>query len=435
MSGVFRVVATPIGNLEDLSSRARTTLCESDFVLAEDTRRARILLEHIQSKARVLSCHQHNELSRVSWAKDALAENKSIALVSDAGAPSISDPGGRLVAELAEAAYRVEVIPGPSAPVAALMGAGIAATRFVFLGFLPRKNGARKSLLERVAPDFGMVLFESPHRVESTLDALYATLGARRVVVARELTKRFETFHRGVLGKPLQPPLVARGEIVIVVESGDAQSPGQGPTPDRDEMLRKVMAEEGMKPRERAKWLAKELQISTRDAYALVQNHESSVSAAGSERQLSGDGHIPGQAANESSARAYPSFSESLSRIRNRISESASSLDEAKVAMWRAACALADAEHFAADAARAEGDDVPCHLDEEDGNLPVPAAPLEESIEVLRALLDAKTALPAPVEFRECVTTLLRSCLAMDALEEALNLVSEPTPLPTRGDS
>ena len=430
MSGAFRVVATPIGNLDDLSTRARSTLCEADYVLAEDTRRARILLEHIQSGAKVLSCHQHNELARVNWVRDALAEDKSIALISDAGAPSISDPGGRLVAELAASACPVEVIPGPSAPIAALMGAGIAATRFVFLGFLPRKNGARKTLLERVPSEFGVVLFESPHRVEGTLAALHEVFGGRKVAVARELTKRFETFHRGVLGSPLDPPLIARGEIVIVVESGEAKGIEQGPTLDRESILDAIMAEEGCKPRERAKRLAKELQLSTREAYALVQNYEASLEASesGTKPVVAAAGVERGDT--ETAPRTSPSLSESLRYIRNRISVSADARHTAQTAMWRAACAMAEAEHLAAAPSAVDGNH-PAGDPNERG--PTENGPLEQAIEILRGLLERNTSLPAPVELRESVTTLLQACLAMEALEDALGLVSEGTESDTDG--
>lgn len=426
MSAAFYVVATPIGNLGDLSARAQQVLRDADYVLAEDTRRARILLEHIQSPAKMYSCHQHNELTRVKWVLAALAESKSIALISDAGAPSISDPGGRLVAELAEAGCPIEVIPGPSAPIAALMGAGIAATRFVFLGFLPRKAGARKTLLDQVSSEFGVVLFESPHRVEATLASLFDVYGPRKVVVAREITKHFETFHRGRLGAELVPPLQARGEIVIVVESGEAAGEAGSVMLDREQVLQEVLGQTGLKPRERAKRLAKELGLSTRDAYALVQQDDERQSVPSTSGAEDGPGSTSADAAPPSLARDHAAapFSTAMTQIRARVARTMGSRQAAHDAIRMAAEALIDAQRCAIGAPDSATEAQTGVKARQDFAVEAEQA-LPQAIEMLRLLLEEAPTVPAPVEFRESVASLLRAGLAMEALEDALELVSE----------
>ena len=225
LPGTLRVVATPIGNLADLSPRAAEALRSADVILCEDTRHSRPLLDRAGASGRAVSCHAHNERERIDDVVAALERGEQEALITDAGAPALSDPGGRIVEAVAARGLRVEVVPGPSALVAALMGAGIDTARFAFLGFLPRRGRARRALLaDVVRAGFATVLYESPTRVQETLNDLHEALGARRVVVARELTKLHETFHRGTLGGELVPPLVVKGEVVIVVEAADAQA-------------------------------------------------------------------------------------------------------------------------------------------------------------------------------------------------------------------
>jgi len=268
MSATLRVVATPIGNLRDLSPRAIDALATSTIVLAEDTRHTRPLLEHFGVSARLVSCHQHNETERTALVVEHLARGEPVALVSDAGAPGISDPGGRLVDAVRAAGHVVEVFPGPSAVVAALMGAGLVSHRFAFVGFLPKRKKARDALVESVArAGLALVCFEAPSRVQKTLDDLARVLGPRRVVVARELTKRFETFHAGILGEDLTPPLDARGEFVVVVEAQEDDGPSDASL--TDDALEKWSADD--RPlAARAKELAKELRIPRREAYALL---------------------------------------------------------------------------------------------------------------------------------------------------------------------
>jgi 16S rRNA (cytidine1402-2'-O)-methyltransferase len=270
MSASLRVVATPIGNLGDLSPRAVAALSSSTIVLAEDTRHTRPLLEHYGVHARLVSCHQHNESERVSLVTEALTRGESVALVSDAGAPGVSDPGGRLVDLVRAAGHRVEVFPGPSAVIAAIMGAGLVTHRFAFLGFLPKRKKARDAMITGAAKaELALVIFEAPSRVEGTLADLHRTLGARRVVVARELTKRFETFHVGALGMPLAPPFEPRGEIVIVVEAHEAKA-DVGDV-DEDDASKLARLRRDRRPiGVRAKELATAQGLSRRDAYALL---------------------------------------------------------------------------------------------------------------------------------------------------------------------
>ncbi len=227
--GDLHVVATPIGNLEDVTLRALRVLGEADLVLAEDTRRTRRLLDRHDVKARPVSLHAHNEAARVEKALAVLAEGGSVALVSDAGTPLISDPGERLVAAAVAAGHTVISVPGASAVVSALVVAGLPAAPFTFLGFLPRRAGARDALLEglRERPET-LVLFESPRRVAATLRRCAEILGPRPACVARELTKLHEEVVRGSL-----PDLAkcfaagARGEVTIVVGGAEASA-----TPD-----------------------------------------------------------------------------------------------------------------------------------------------------------------------------------------------------------
>ncbi len=217
--GDLHIVATPIGNLEDVTLRALRVLGEADLVLAEDTRRTRRLLDRHGVKARPVSLHAHNEAARLEKALAVLAEGGSVALVSDAGTPLISDPGERLVAAAVAAGHTVTSVPGASAVVSALVVAGLPAAPFTFLGFLPRRAGARDALLEGLCerPET-LVLFESPRRVAATLRRCAEILGPRPACVARELTKLHAEVVRGAL-----PDLAkrfaagARGEVTIVV--------------------------------------------------------------------------------------------------------------------------------------------------------------------------------------------------------------------------
>lgn len=222
----LHIVATPIGNLEDVTLRALRVLREADLVLAEDTRRTRILLDRHGIAAKPVSLHAHNEASRVEKVLGVLEQAGSVALVSDAGTPLVSDPGARLVSEAIQAGYDVVCVPGASAPLAALVSSGLPAERFTFVGFLPRKKGERDALLESLASRTEtLVFFESPKRLDATLLRLLQAFGDRQACIARELTKLHEELARGTLSQLAERFADGtRGEVTIVVSGGTEAS-------------------------------------------------------------------------------------------------------------------------------------------------------------------------------------------------------------------
>jgi 16S rRNA (cytidine1402-2'-O)-methyltransferase len=228
------VVATPLGNLRDVTLRALDVLGSADVVAAEDTRVTAVLLRHYGIAARPLAVHAHNEARRTAQVVDLLHAGKSVALVSDAGTPAISDPGARLVAAVRAAGLSVVPIPGANAAVAAVSAAGLAAERFVFLGFLPSAAKARRLLLASVARlPFALVIYEAPHRVGDTVAHLVEVLGGERnFIVAREITKKFETITRLALAEaPAWFAAAAnreRGEFVLIVDAPGAARADQG---------------------------------------------------------------------------------------------------------------------------------------------------------------------------------------------------------------
>jgi 16S rRNA (cytidine1402-2'-O)-methyltransferase len=222
--GRLLLVATPIGNLEDLSPRAARALAGADLVACEDTRRTGKLLAHLGARARLVSLHEQNERRRIPALLAALAAGKTVALVSDAGTPLLSDPGFPLVRAAIEAGTRVEPLPGPSALLAALVASGLPPYPFTFAGFPPPKPGRRRSFFRRFAAlDHTLVVFESPHRLAASLDDAAAELGAGRpAALARELTKLHEEIVRGTLGELAERARATEpiGEHVVVVGSG-----------------------------------------------------------------------------------------------------------------------------------------------------------------------------------------------------------------------
>ncbi len=219
--GVLHVVATPIGNLEDLSPRAARVLGEADVVACEDTRRTGRLMQHLGLENRLISLHEHNEARRVPGLVERLLEGRQIALVSDAGTPLLADPGFVLVRAAVAAGIRVEAVPGPSAALSALAISALPPYPFTFAGFAPRKAGKRKRFLEELAPlGHTVVLFESPHRILATLEAAAEIFGERPAALCRELTKLHEETLRGTASE-LHAELAARdsikGEFVLVV--------------------------------------------------------------------------------------------------------------------------------------------------------------------------------------------------------------------------
>jgi 16S rRNA (cytidine1402-2'-O)-methyltransferase len=224
--GVLYVVATPIGNLGDMTPRGLEVLRCVDVVAAEDTRRTRRLLSHFGLRCRLLALHEHNETERSARLLKVLCAGRSVALVSDAGTPVVSDPGTRLVAAAHSAGIKVAPVPGASALLAALSASGLPGDRFVFEGFLPAPPGERRQrILALQAETRTLVLFEAPHRILEVLGDLRAAFGdRRRAVVARELTKRFETIRTGALGELhewlKQSSEQQCGEFVLLIEGG-----------------------------------------------------------------------------------------------------------------------------------------------------------------------------------------------------------------------
>jgi 16S rRNA (cytidine1402-2'-O)-methyltransferase len=274
-AGTLFLVSTPIGNLGDMSHRAVEVLASAALVVAEDTRHSRRLLEHYGISTPLSSYHEHNEAKETPRLIARLRTGDSIALISDAGTPLISDPGSRLVAAALDAEVPVVPIPGASSVLAALVASGLPLARFTFFGFLPRKGRERAEIMAEIVESRGtVVLFEAPNRVAATLDALVeAGAGDRQAVVARELTKRFEEFKRGsvaglasVYGK--EDP---KGEVVLVIAGAEERIVSES---DLSEAAKKLR-ESGKSPRDVMDYLVSALGASRNAAYRIAHESES----------------------------------------------------------------------------------------------------------------------------------------------------------------
>ncbi len=274
------LVATPIGNLGDLSPRAVEVLRDAHVIAAEDTRRTRTLLTHagVSARGRLVAVHEHNERQRAVELVDEIRRGGTVALVTDAGMPGVSDPGSRVARVCAEAGLRVDVVPGPSAALAALVVSGLPTDRFVFEGFLPRKGAEREDRLEAIErEERTVVIFESPRRIVATLEVLTEICGEDRLVsVSRELTKMFEETIRGTLGTMIDHfrEHEPRGELVIVLQGGDAGTAA----PSDEELAWEALAlvRKGMSTREAADRLAIRFGVSRNRAYEVVLAQRSS---------------------------------------------------------------------------------------------------------------------------------------------------------------
>ena len=270
------VVATPIGNLGDVTIRALDTLAAVDLIACEDTRVTRRLLDRYAIRTRLVSYHEHSGPAAHRRLLDALAEGKAVALVSDAGTPLLSDPGAQLVADAIASAHNVVPIPGPSSVVAALCAAGLAAESLLFLGFLPSKATARRRRLEAIAEvPATLALFESPNRIGALLADAAATLGGGRLaVVCREMTKLHESFSRGTLDDLAQQYADAdvKGEVVLLVAPAEEAAPPSDA--EIDTMLRQALAT--MSVKEAAEAVSAASGVSRRTLYqrALAQKGE-----------------------------------------------------------------------------------------------------------------------------------------------------------------
>ena len=274
-SGVLYLVSTPIGNLGDMSHRAVEVLSSAALVIAEDTRHSRRLLDHYRIETPLSSYHEHNEAKETPRLVARLQRGDSIALISDAGTPLISDPGSRLVEAAVTAGLPVVPIPGPSAVMAALVGSGMSLERFTFFGFLPRKGKERgEAIADIVASHVTSVLFESPNRVGATLEALTAGgAGDRSAVVARELTKQFEEFRRGTVAElaSVYKDTDPKGEVVLVIAGAEKKTVSEGDLNDAATALRAS----GKAPRDVMEHLVSALGAPRNLAYRIAHQSES----------------------------------------------------------------------------------------------------------------------------------------------------------------
>lgn len=262
--GCLSLVGTPLGNLEDMTARGLRVLREADLIVAEDTRRTLKLLMHfgIQPK-RLESCFEHNEKARTGMVLQAMGEGRNVALVTDAGMPGISDPGAELVRAAVEAGFCVTPVPGPTAMASALAASGLPTARFRFEGFLPSKGGDRRKALQALkSEEVTLIFYEAPHRLEDCLKDLLNVYGARRAVVARELTKIHEEFVRGSLQELVDRYTDAEvlGEITLLVEGSekvDRSGPERWVGVSVEDQLISMMREQGLSKTEAVKAVAK----------------------------------------------------------------------------------------------------------------------------------------------------------------------------------
>jgi len=268
MAGTLYLVGTPIGNLEDITLRALRVLQEADLIACEDTRQTRKLLARYSIHRPLVSCHEHNEAARAEELAGKAAAGATIALVTDAGMPGISDPGSRVVRQALRRGVPVVPVPGPVAAATAFSAAGFAGQAYRCGGFLPPRRGQRRKALEALARETATLIFyEAPHRILNTLEDVVALFGARPVVVARELTKIHEEFLRGpadqVLGELQRRPAI-KGEITLLIAPAERQPAPRQPIRQRVEEL---IGEQGLSRMAAIKQAAREQGIPKREAY------------------------------------------------------------------------------------------------------------------------------------------------------------------------
>jgi len=269
-TGCLYLVATPIGNLEDITLRAIRILKEADIIACEDTRQTQKLLQHYGIRKEMVSYHEHNELTRSPELAIELEQGAKIALVSDAGTPGISDPGHRLVTLCLRHHIPVVPIPGPSALVAALAASGLPTEEFLFIGFLPPRAGARRKALDALkAESRTLIFYEAPHRVVETLADATEILGPRPAVIAREVTKIHEEFLRGPLAELLESARkrAPRGEITLLIGPGDPQAQQVELNVSLKERVEQLEAERGIDRKAALKQAARERGLGKREAY------------------------------------------------------------------------------------------------------------------------------------------------------------------------
>ena len=275
MTGTLYVVATPIGNLEDITLRALRVLRRVDLLACEDTRQTTKLLNHYQISLPLTSYHEHNEREKADYLLEQLRAGKQVGLVSDSGTPCISDPGYRLVRAALECGIRVVPIPGASALVAAISASGRPSDEFVFLGFLPSRKGPRRTFLQKLkAEPRTLVLYESPRRLLESLSDIGDILGNRQLTVAREVTKIHEEFFWGQVSEAIEHfrPRSVRGEMVLILERGELPRTSAGVlnAEEMDLLVRKAMTVHGIGRSNAIKLVAAQWNISRRDLYQLL---------------------------------------------------------------------------------------------------------------------------------------------------------------------
>jgi len=275
MPGTLFVVATPIGNLEDITARALRILREVALIAAEDTRRTSHLLARYSITTPTTSLHHHNEHQKTSAVLDRLMRGESVALVSDAGTPVVSDPGQHLIRTAIEAGVRIEPIPGPSAVMTALAASGFPADAFTFLGFPPIKAKDRATWFKRLTAISGtIVFFEAPHRIRPTLEEILARIGDQPAVVCRELTKVHETLVRGPISSVIGVPRQAQGELTVVIHvSQMTESATQAPPTERELAIQfgEITESEGLTKRKAINILARRHGRPPNEIYKAVE--------------------------------------------------------------------------------------------------------------------------------------------------------------------
>lgn len=271
--GILYLVPTPIGNLEDMSFRAVRLLKESDYIAAEDTRNTKKLCNHFEISTPVVSYHEHNKEASGAKLIERLKEGGKIALVSDAGMPTISDPGYELVVAAVNEQLTVVPLPGANAALTALIASGLATQPFYFYGFLPRQKKEKMKELEELSKMMStLILYESPHRLKETLEQLYAVFGERQISLCRELTKRYEEFIRGTISEVIQWASndEVRGEFCLIIEGSNKRAEEKITWWEElslQEHIKHYMTEQGFSSKEAIKQTAKDRNMNKRDVY------------------------------------------------------------------------------------------------------------------------------------------------------------------------
>lgn len=277
MSGILYVVATPIGNLEDVTLRGLRVLREVSLIAAEDTRRTSRLLQHYSISTPTTSLHEHNEYARTPYLVERLRQGESIALVSDAGTPGISDPGARLVSAAHAAGVTVQPVPGPSAVAALVSAVGVGPEGFVFAGFPPPRSNSRKTWLSSFSDEKrAVVMYEAPHRILALLHDIHERLGSRTVAIGRELTKLHEELAVRPIEEWLKTPPAEQGELVLLVQPPPAAKVSMVNDQELADAFHAIAEADTMSRREAIRATADRFSVSTRRVFAAIEATKSS---------------------------------------------------------------------------------------------------------------------------------------------------------------